>query len=131
MNKVNSLASAVALAIALPGAVMAMDLEISGYLKNETAVFTGDAKPGEMTGNLQGHDAGDLMKFENSARIFINGEVGEASSWHADLNLIYDLRSSVKPKIIIYSKVRFFMRQCDFTLWEFPKREKHVALHLW
>jgi hypothetical protein len=80
------------LAIILPGVAMA-DIEISGYLKNETAVFTRD---GQVTGEAQtmidenGHDAGDLMKFENSARIFMNGYVGEESSWHADLNLIYD-----------------------------------------
>jgi len=80
------------LAIMLPGVAIA-EVEISGYLKNETAVFTRD---GQVTGEAKtmidenGHDAGDLLKFENSARIFMNGEAGENSTWHADLNLIYD-----------------------------------------
>ncbi len=80
------------LAIMMPGVAFA-EVEISGYLKNETAVFTRD---GQVTGEAQtmidedGHDAGDLMKFENSARIFMNGNVGEDSTWHADLNLIYN-----------------------------------------
>ena len=36
------------------------------------------------------NDFGDLMKFENSARIFINGDVGEESSWHAELRPVWD-----------------------------------------
>jgi len=36
------------------------------------------------------HDAGDVMKFENSARFFINGDLGENATWHGDINLIYD-----------------------------------------
>ncbi|WP_177419391.1 RNA polymerase-associated protein rapA [endosymbiont of Lamellibrachia barhami] len=79
-------------AMLLPGAALA-DIEVSGYLKNETAVFT---KSGQRTGQAKTmldtaeHNAGDLMKFENSARIFFNGDIGEESSWHGELNLIYD-----------------------------------------
>jgi len=32
------------------------------------------------------------MKFENSARLFLNGDIGEESSWHGDLNIIYDAK---------------------------------------
>ncbi|RDH88710.1 MAG: RNA polymerase-associated protein rapA [endosymbiont of Seepiophila jonesi] len=79
-------------AMLLPGAALA-EVEISGYLKNETAVFT---KSGQRTGQAKTmldtaeHNAGDLLKFENSARIFFNGDIGEESSWHGELNLIYD-----------------------------------------
>ncbi len=80
------------LALLLPG-IAAAEFEITGYLKNETSVFTRD---GQVTGaadsmlDRDGHERGDLMKFENSARIFMNGYFGEESSWHADLNFIYD-----------------------------------------
>jgi len=86
------LSSAIALALLAPA--MANAIEISGYVKNETAVFT---KDGQVTGaassvldNSNSHDAGDLLKFENSARFFINGELGEKASWHADINVVYD-----------------------------------------
>jgi hypothetical protein len=80
------------LALVLPGVAVA-EVEITGYLKNETSVYTRD---GQVTGEADSmldedaHESGDLMKFENSARFFMNGYFGEESSWHADLNFIYD-----------------------------------------
>ncbi|MBF0265381.1 MAG: hypothetical protein HQL46_08915 [Gammaproteobacteria bacterium] len=86
----STLASAVALAIALPATAMA---GVSGYIKNETAVYTQkkDAKLNEPARGAG--DAGELMKFENSVRLFINQEFGEESSWHADLNLVRDSKA--------------------------------------
>lgn len=85
-------AQAVAVALAMPMAASAV--EFSGYLKNETAVFT---QSGQRTGEASAandtrvdKDKGEVFKFENSARIFANGDVGEESSWHGELNLIYD-----------------------------------------
>jgi hypothetical protein len=84
--------AAVCLALALPGAALA-EVEVSGYLKNETAVFAND---GQVTGEARsmldddGHDAFDLLKFQNQARFFINGDLGQDTTWHADINLIYD-----------------------------------------
>ncbi len=92
MFKRSKIYQSMLLALVLPG-VAAAEVEISGYLKNETAVFTRD---GQVTGEADtmldedGHESGDLMKFENSARFFLNGYFGESSSWHADLNFIYD-----------------------------------------
>ena len=69
------------------------ELEISAELKNETAIF---AKSGQLTGQARttlderGNSNGDLMKFENSARIFINGEIGEESTWHAELRPVWN-----------------------------------------
>lgn len=69
------------------------EVEVSAELKNETAFFT---KSGQVTGkpvsmlDNREHDAGDLMKFENSARIFINGDVGDSSTWHVELRPVYD-----------------------------------------
>ncbi len=91
MFKRSALFQSMLLAMVLPGAALAID--VGGYLKNETAVFTKDGQvTGEATSMLdeEGHDKFDLMKFENSARIFLNGDIGESSSWHGDLNLIYD-----------------------------------------
>ncbi|MEJ2426750.1 MAG: RNA polymerase-associated protein rapA, partial [Candidatus Thiodiazotropha sp.] len=92
MFKRSKLYQSMLLALIVPSAAVA-EVEITGYLKNETAVFTHD---GQVTGEAdtqldqEGHDNGDLMKFENSARIFLNGYIGESVSWHGDLNLIYD-----------------------------------------
>lgn len=91
MFKRTALFQSILLAMAIPGVAMAVD--VSGYLKNETAVFT---KDGQVTGEAstmlddEGHDKWDLLKFENSARFFLNGDIGEESSWHGDLNIIYD-----------------------------------------
>jgi hypothetical protein len=92
MFKRSKIYQSMLLALVLPGVAVA-EVEISGYLKNETSVFTQD---GQLTGEADtmidqaGHKSGDLMKFENSARVFLNGYFGEESSWHADLNFIYD-----------------------------------------
>jgi hypothetical protein len=83
---------AIYLALALPGVAIA-EMQVSGYLKNETAIFT---NAGQLTGAALGmldndrHEAFDLLKFQNQARLFINNEVSENTSWHADLNFIYD-----------------------------------------
>ncbi|MEJ2591376.1 MAG: RNA polymerase-associated protein rapA [Candidatus Thiodiazotropha sp.] len=92
MFKRSKIYQSMLLAMLLPG-VAAAEVEFAGYLKNETSVFT---KDGQVTGEANtmidesGHQKGDLMKFENSARIFMNGYFGEESSWHADLNFIYN-----------------------------------------
>ncbi len=68
-------------------------IEVNGYVKNETSVFIQD---GSVTGEQRNmlddrqHSAGDVLKFENSARFFVNGLIGENSSWHADINMICD-----------------------------------------
>ncbi len=86
------LRTAVAASLVAPTCAMA-ELEISAELKNETAIF---AKSGQLTGQAQttlderDNSNGDLMKFENSARIFINGEIGEESSWHAELRPVWN-----------------------------------------
>jgi hypothetical protein len=78
---------AIAALIATPMCAQA-EIEVSAVLKNETAFYlksdqsTGQART---TYDDRENDAGDLMKFENSARIFVNGDVGESSSWHAEL----------------------------------------------
>ena len=68
--------------------------EISGELKNETAVFT---QSGQGIGAKATYDqttdthGKDVYKSESTAKVFVNGDVGESgSSFHAELNLRYD-----------------------------------------
>jgi len=94
MFKRTVIATSVALAIAALPAVAQEEegsfldeWEIAGELKNETAVFT---KDGTTIGAASAHDNGDLMKSETSARLFINGVVGESAELHAELRPVRD-----------------------------------------
>ena len=91
MFKKSLLGSAIAFAIAAP-TIASAEVETSAVLKNETAVFL---KQGIRTGEAANvldtkGDGRTIGKFENSAKIFFNGDIGEESSWHGELNLIYD-----------------------------------------
>ncbi|MES9857541.1 MAG: RNA polymerase-associated protein rapA [Sedimenticola sp.] len=92
MFKKTPLSLAVVALLVLPVAAMA-EIEVSGYVKNETAFHIQDGqRTGQATTTLDtaSDDVGDVMKFENSARFFVNGDIGEESSFHADINLIHD-----------------------------------------
>jgi len=83
---------AIAAVMAAPICAQA-EVTVSAEIKNETAFWLdSDQATGEARTMLDegGHDSGDVMKFENSARIFINGDVGEDSSWHLELRPVYD-----------------------------------------
>lgn len=83
---------AVAASIVAPLCAQA-ELEVSAELKNETSLFTNTGQEtGQARTMLDDRDksSGDLMKFENSARIFVNGEIGEESSWHAEVRPVWD-----------------------------------------
>ena len=96
MYKKTMIASGIAIALAaLP--VMAEEgeswldgFEVSGELKNETAVFT---KAGTTIGASTAHDNRDVMKSETSARFFINGPVGEGSEVHAEIRPVRDAKT--------------------------------------
>ncbi|MES9900658.1 MAG: RNA polymerase-associated protein rapA [Sedimenticola sp.] len=92
MFKRTPLSLAVAALLVLPVAAMA-EIEVSGYAKNETALRIQDGQrtgQATTTSDTTADDVGDVMKFENSVRLFVNGDVGEESSFHADINLIHD-----------------------------------------
>lgn len=92
MFKRKPLGLAMAALLAAPVGALA-ELEVSIELKNETAFY---ARSGQVTGQADStfdtsrNSNGDLMKFENSARIFINGDFGEESTWHAELRPVWD-----------------------------------------
>ncbi len=98
MYKCSTLYLAIAAAVSLPVAASASyldDIELNGYVKVETSVFT---HSGQKTGQAKTmldatkDSAGNLMKFEPSARFFVNGPIGEDSSWHLDFNVICDTK---------------------------------------
>jgi hypothetical protein len=93
MFKKSLIAQSVLLAMAVPALALA-ETTMKVELKNETAVLT---KDGQFTGQAQtsqdtttNNSKGDLVKFENSAKIFLNGDIGESSSWHGEVKIVYD-----------------------------------------
>ncbi|CAA6810065.1 MAG: Unknown protein [uncultured Sulfurovum sp.] len=64
-------------------------LEVSGYLKTEIAAYTQD---GQRVNGLDRHDRGDLHKAEGTLKLFINGELGEDTSFHSELQLTSDTK---------------------------------------
>ena len=91
-----SIALATTLAVATPSQAREFGgVEVTTHLKNETAVFVRDGqRTGQATSVLDRSEdnAGDLMKFENSAKMFFNGDLGDSATWHGELNLIYDAK---------------------------------------
>ncbi len=88
------LSRALGLALAsLPITAALAEWTLSGYVKNETAVFTeagqlsGQAR---FAGDTEQHAAGDLYKSENSLKLFINTDLAEETAAHAEVNLSYD-----------------------------------------
>lgn len=77
MFKLNALAGAVALALVLPTTATA-EVEVSGEIKIERSVFAEDGDT---------HESGDAMKNESTLKLFINSDVGEDSSFHAEVLL--------------------------------------------
>ena len=101
MFKRSAVCQAIALALALPSLAAAAEsdesyldqVSVSGYLKNETAIFTHHGHPTGLARTMlddANSDAGDVLKFENSARMFLTGPLGEETSWTADLQVIYE-----------------------------------------
>jgi hypothetical protein len=96
--KKSALASAITLATFATGAAAfdASSWEVSGFVKNETAAFQSDGntigayKHKTTADNSTAVDQGDLLKFENTAKIFVNGDVSENAALHAELNFVYD-----------------------------------------
>ncbi len=96
MFKRTVIATSVALAMAANVAVAEEesswvdDFEVSGEIKNESAIFT---KDGTTVGAASTHNSGDVMKSETSVRLFINGPVGENAELHAELRPVRDSKT--------------------------------------
>jgi len=81
------LASAITLATFATGAAAfdASSWEVSGFVKNETAALQGSgtfhgqqSTTSEATGYQSSlNDSGDVIKFENTAKLFVNGDLTE------------------------------------------------------
>jgi hypothetical protein len=98
--KKSALASAITLATFATGAAAfdASSWEVSGFVKNETAAlqgsgtFIGQATSTTDTGSK--NDGGDVIKFENTAKVFVNGDLTENAALHAELNFVYDTEAT-------------------------------------
>ncbi|CAA6821686.1 MAG: Unknown protein [uncultured Sulfurovum sp.] len=62
-------------------------LEVSGYLKAEVAAYT---EEGASLNSDKTHSIGDLHKGEGTLKLFINSDIGEESSFHAELQAVTD-----------------------------------------
>jgi hypothetical protein len=98
--KKSALASAITLATFATGAAAfdASSWEVSGFVKNETAAlqgsgtFIGQNTTWNETGSR--NDSGDVIKFENTAKVFVNGDLTENAALHAELNFVYDTEAT-------------------------------------
>jgi hypothetical protein len=98
--KKSALASAITLATfaTTAAAFDASSWEVSGFVKNETAAlqgsgtFIGQATSTTDTGSK--NDGGDVIKFENTAKVFVNGDLTENAALHAELNFVYDTEAT-------------------------------------
>jgi hypothetical protein len=94
--KKSALASAITLATFATGAAAfdASSWEVSGFVKNETAFLQKDGTfNGQSTGptdTTKYNDQGDVIKFENTLKLFVNGALGENADLHAELNFVAD-----------------------------------------
>jgi hypothetical protein len=99
--KKSALASAITLATFATGAAAfdASSWEVSGFVKNETAAlqkdgrFIGQAeRVADNSRNM--NESADVIKFENTAKLFINGDLTENAALHAELNFVYDTEAT-------------------------------------
>ncbi len=74
-----------------------LGIEISGDLYADFGVYTGSGQTHNPLRNAdntpQTHDAGDASRNLMKANLYINGEIGEESSWHAQLQAITDTQA--------------------------------------
>jgi len=68
------------------------ELETSIVLKNETATMVKDGiRTGEATTDTDTQGSGKgVYKFENTAQVFLNDDLGNGTSWHGELKLTRD-----------------------------------------
>lgn len=93
MGKQRVLSLAVMAALTGVAASATAEWDVSGVLKNETAAFTNSGPSigqAQSTTDRTGHDGGELLKFENSLNLFINGQLIPNFDLHAQVNLIFD-----------------------------------------
>jgi hypothetical protein len=98
--KKSALASAITLATfaTTAAAFDASSWEVSGFVKNETAALQKDGTfIGQRTSMIDTgdkNDSGDVIKFENTAKVFVNGDLTENAALHAELNFVYDTEAT-------------------------------------
>ncbi|MEY3002340.1 MAG: hypothetical protein RLZZ428_715, partial [Pseudomonadota bacterium] len=81
-----ALSCALITALSLPS-VAESDIEVTGFLKAETGVYT---SKGESNNPAAEHGVGDFYKKEATAKFFVNGGLGENATFHSEFQLIRD-----------------------------------------
>jgi len=96
-KKYLGLAIAATLAAGSAQAFNAESFTVSGYVKNETAALTKDGtfngQETSATDTTTHNSSGDIIKSESSVKLFVNGDVSEGSSMHAELLLHNDSKA--------------------------------------
>lgn len=104
------------------------DIEISGYLKAEGAVFT---KSGSSHNPIKPHSGGDIMKGEGTLKVFVNGSIGEDSSFHAELQAIGDTEGidgyEYHRNYTQYDALRELYIDTTFADWDFRLGKQQVV----
>ena len=104
------------------------DIEVSGYLKAEAAVFT---KSGSTYNPIEPHSGGDLMKGEGTLKVFLNGSLGENSSFHAELQAIGDTEGidgyEYHRNYTQYDGLRELYIDTAFADWDFRLGKQQVV----
>jgi len=104
------------------------DIEISGYLKAEASVFT---KSGSSLNPIEPHDGGDIMKGQGQLKVFINGSLGEDSSFHAELQAIGDTEGvdgyEYHRNYTAYDGLRELYIDTTFAGWDFRLGKQQVV----
>ncbi len=104
------------------------NIEISGYLKAEASVFT---KSGSSINPIEPHDSGDIMKGEGTLKVFVNGSIGEESSFHAELQAIGDTEGidgyEYHRNYTQYDGLRELYIDTTFADWDFRLGKQQVV----
>ena len=104
------------------------NIEVSGYLKAEASVFTSS---GSTYNPIEPHDSGDIMKGEGTLKVFVNGSLGEDSSFHAELQAIGDTEGvdgyEYHRNYTQYDAIRELYIDTTFADWDFRLGKQQVV----
>jgi len=129
MFKPNLLALSVSIMLSSVPVVAVAEIEISGEAKVEHSIYTED---GLKTGSATAHESGDAMKSELGVKLFLNGDVGEDSSFHAEV-LFADDSESIGPRLdggeagTQYEILRELYMDTTFGEWDFRLGKQQVV----
>jgi len=127
-----ALAVSAALTASAAQAFDAGSFTITGHIKNETGIlqnsgsFNGETT--STTDTTQHHQGTDGMKSESSVRLFVNGDVGDSSSMHAELLLQTDPQDETDLREFSQSEyLRELYIDTEAAGWDFRVGKQQVV----